>query len=584
MPQIFDIECYRNYCLVIFQDTETAAYTLWDKWNDQALVDYPLQLPQDTLIGFNSRNYDMLILAGMLAGWSNSHLKGLSDQIIKGGLKHWTFERDYGLSFPRADHVDIIEVLPLKASLKLYGARIGSKRLQELPIEPDALIEWDQIGLLREYCLNDCKVTGELYTKVKPQIALREKLGVVYGMDLRSKSDAQIAEAVINGEVELRLGARIQKPSSSEWQGRLVHYTPPPFVKFETPQMQLLLEEIKAIPFEIGANGSVQLPKTLTDRSVEIGGKHYKLGVGGLHSIDGPGSFYASDAVQLADIDVASYYPSIILNAGYYPQHIGPVFLDIYRALVTKRLNAKKRGDKVTDDTLKITINGTFGKLGSKYSKVYAPDLMLHVTLTGQLCLLMLIEALPEEVISANTDGILVQYDQWSEWYVKKIVEDWENFTGFDMEWTAYRSFHRRDVNSYLAIKPDGKIKTKGIFAPSSLMKNPVNEVVIDAVIANLRHGIPVKDTIMNCTDPARFLTLRTVKGGAVKDDKPLGKAIRWYWSKESGSAIHYVTSGDKVPNSDEGVPLMDLPEEMPADIDYRRYIKDAEKLLEQIR
>ena len=43
------------------------------------------------------------------------------------------------------------------------------------------------------------------------------------------------------------------------------------------------------------------------------------------------------------------------------------------------------------DSSKKIQINGSFGKLGSKYSLLYAPDLLLQTTITGQLALLMLI-------------------------------------------------------------------------------------------------------------------------------------------------------------------------------------------------
>ena len=86
-----------------------------------------------------------------------------------------------------------------------------------------------------------------------------------------------------------------------------------------------------------------------------------------------------------------------------------------YEKIYTERLAAKASGDKTTSETLKISLNGTFGKLASRYSVLYSPDLMLAVTLTGQLTLLMLIERLEKlgvETLSANTDGIAVRYDQ----------------------------------------------------------------------------------------------------------------------------------------------------------------------------
>ena len=115
------------------------------------------------------------------------------------------------------------------------------------------------------------------------------------------------------------------------------------------------------------------------------------------------------------DCDVASYYPSIILNQGLCPANIGENFLRVYKKIVDERLKAKKEGDKVVSESLKIVINGSFGKFGSKFSALYAPEMLLQVTLTGQLALLMLIEKLENadiKVISANTDGVVSVFDR----------------------------------------------------------------------------------------------------------------------------------------------------------------------------
>src|SRR5665648_505827 len=114
----------------------------------------------------------------------------------------------------------------------------------------------------------------------------------------------------------------------------------------------------------------------------------------------------------LIDKDCTSYYPSIILGLRLYPTHMGDCFLEVYETIVNKRLEAKRNKDKVVANALKITINGSFGKLGSKYSNLYAPDLLIQVTLTGQLALLMLIEMIEGigiSIVSGNTDGIVIK-------------------------------------------------------------------------------------------------------------------------------------------------------------------------------
>jgi hypothetical protein len=61
-------------------------------------------------------------------------------------------------------------------------------------------------------------------------------------------------------------------------------------------------------------------------------------------------------------------YPSIIIEWGLYPKHLGPEFLDVYRSIREERVIAKKNGDKVKNETLKLALNGLTGNLQSPYS------------------------------------------------------------------------------------------------------------------------------------------------------------------------------------------------------------------------
>ena len=142
----------------------------------------------------------------------------------------------------------------------------------------------------------------------------------------------------------------------------------------------------------------------------------YKIGIGGLHSThDKKVTHVAGKDHQIMEIDAASFYPTIMLNGGLCPSHIGQKFIDEYQRIYDQRIKAKMSGDKTVADTLKISLNGTFGKLASKHSILYAPDLMLATTLTGQFTLLMLIEWFENEgseieILSANTDGICLKF------------------------------------------------------------------------------------------------------------------------------------------------------------------------------
>ncbi len=591
ITSIFDVECYRNYFLVKFRRADTGAMRDFEMYEDHPLdiEGIKVALRSFTLVSFNGRNYDMPMIALACTGATTQKLKEASDAIIVGGLKPWEFEDRYCIKIPSVDHIDLIEVAPGQASLKLYGGRLHSRKLQDLPIEPDALITPADRTKLRLYCGNDLVTTDDLRRKMAPQIELRERMSKEYGMDLRSKSDAQIAEAVIRSKVSDLLGFKVTRPEVAV--GRTFRYRPPAFLTFLTPVMQATFEMVKQSAFVVEASGKVLMPKALADAKIKIGDSIYRMGVGGLHSSEQTAAHFADDDTILVDRDVASYYPAIILNTGLAPQHMGGHFTKVYKDIVAKRLEAKRAGNKVTADALKITINGSFGKFGSKWSTLYSPDLLVQTTVGGQLALLMLIEALHAweiPVVSANTDGIVIKCPKHLQDAMDLCVSIWERRTGFETEATHYTALYSRDVNNYIAVKPDGEVKTKGAYASPGLQKNPANEICAEAVIANLTWGFPVEDWIHGCDDVRKFVTVRRVTGGATWCGQFVGKTVRWIYTTAGGEAMHYCkpnkTGGyNKVAKTDGCRPLMELTDEVPADLDRAWYIAEANDILKDI-
>ena len=62
-------------------------------------------------------------------------------------------------------------------------------------------------------------------------------------------------------------------------------------------------------------------------------------------------------------------------------------------------------------------------------------------------------------------------------------------------------------------------------------------------------------------------------------------KTVRLYYSKNVDASVNidYVKNGNKVPKSDGAKPLMTLPDTLPDDIDYKRYISISEELLKGV-
>jgi hypothetical protein len=593
---MFDIECYVNFFQIAFISLQTGMvidFIQTDQYKlDATQVEWVMT--HFRIVGFNSMTYDMPMASLACSGATCKELKEASDEIILENARGYdVLRRAKSKALKNVNHIDLIEVAPLRGSLKIYGGRLNVPRMQDLPFQPHRYLTGPQMSIVRWYCVNDLTTTAFLCSALAEQIKLREVLSNETGIDLRSKSDAQIAEAVIADGLFKMNGMRPQKPEIPV--GTWYRYKVPAFLQYQTPTMQWVLNLVANAVFVVSEEGNIGMPPELASLQVPIGAALYRMGIGGLHSSESTVRHLADEHTEITDNDVESFYPRIILNLRLFPTHLGPNFLQVYDGIVRRRLDAKRRGDKTVADSLKITINGTFGKLGNRYSVVYAPDLLTQVTLTGQLSLLMLIERLELAgitVVSANTDGIVVKHPRSMRPVKESVFRQWELDTGFKTEETSYKAIYCRDVNNYIAIKTDGGTKAKGVFAnpwateknkDERLKKNPTNQICIDAVTALLTKHTPIAETIRGCRDITKFISVRSVKGGAVKEGTYLGKSIRWYYSTEATGEIVYALNGNKVPRSDGAKPAMDMPSSFPIDVDFDWYIEETNKILESI-
>ena len=600
----FDVESYPNYFLVGFKCLATAKYIFFEDTPEASIDTSKLGfvMHRFRIVGFNSRNYDISMTLVALQGVKAWKLKEISDEIIHQGLRPWEIERRYGVNPLNINHIDLIEVAPIQASLKIYAGRLHCPRMQDLPYEDTRYLSPEEAWVVKGYNCNDLDNTGLLFKELEPHIELREQLGREYEIDLRSKSDAQVAEAIIHVELN-RLGAKWDKPTIHP--GWKFQYQVPSWIEFKTPQLQRVLDVVRSATFVIGESGHSNTPKEIEALKIKFGNCVYRMGNGGLHSSEKSVGYVATEDTLIIDRDVASYYPWIIINNEFYPPQLGSNFPIIYRdKLVLRRLDLKERKDPLHEG-LKIAINGTFGKEGNRYSDIlYAPHQVTQTTITGQLGLLMQIEMVELagfRVISANTDGIVILCPKERVEELAAVYAEWERVTGFKTEETRYRCIYSRDVNNYIAVKekpgdPNARflderlgVKAKGVFCErgsalnSVLSKNPETLILNDAVQTFLAIGTPIEETILSCTDFRRFISIRQVSGGAEKNGVFLGKAVRWYYAKGETGAIHRVTNGNKIGKTDGARPCMDLPDAIPDDLDYDWYIREAIEILYDI-
>lgn len=659
---ICDIETYHDFFLVCFKrlrdgkivSIEISSRT--DRADDQKKRDRMRAIMEThRIITYNGMSYDVPLIWYCIEGANNAQLKRASDQIINGNVKYWEVEQLLGIRIPRLDHIDLIEPQPNAfAGLKTLQGRLHGKKMQDLPIPPDARLVPEDMDNLTSYCGNDLDATFNVYDALTEPLELRAALSKQYGMNFLSKSDAQIGEGIIKKCVEQLTGEKVERVKTPA--GTTFPYRIPEYMHFERPELSAILERLRTTEFYVQDDGKVKMPAWLDDTSITIGDSTYVMGIGGLHSTEANRALHADAETILVDFDVASYYPRIILGSGLYPKALGRAFLEVYLKIVNDRVEAKHKADdkslsdairavwKAMADGLKIAANGIFGKLGSIWSILYAPHLMVAVTLTGQLALLMLIEraeAMGIRVVSGNTDGVVfrVQRHMLDEIDKKKrvtggvlkdLIEQWERDTSFEMEAVEYLSIYNESVNSYIAIKPDKTVKMKGPLnnpwrsgdgwkpdLRQQLMKNPQMTITTNAVVDFLLYGVSIEHSIRGGKDVRDFVTVTKVQGGGVWGDPAtekrsyetwtdtplvvdhvvglencqyLGKVVRYYWSK-NGEPIYYKNPHPKTGNfkkvsrSDSCRPLMELPDDysVPADIDYDRYIEEAREILMDI-
>lgn len=679
-PLLFDIEIMPNYVEVGFMDSETgrvfyeeSSVKTDDLTCENVNWDRLEWIMRNRLtIGFNSLKFDLIVL---LVGLKTRTIEGmrvattmLIDQELHGHEVLASFDID-PREVDRFDHIDLIEVAPLKGSLKIYAGRLMIENMMDLPFLPNRWLSEDHKRIIRYYNLaRDLPSTRALFEVLKPNLELRVSMSKEYGLDLRSKSDAQIAEYVIKHEIKKVLGKVPKRPTIAP--GTSYKYDPPDFLNFTHGPFVNAFNIIRQSDFIITHTGGFEMPKAISELQLELNGLGFTMGLGGLHSTESCAAWKDDGEYQLWDFDVTSYYPYIILTLGLFPPQLTEAFLYVFRNIVDRRVDAKRSKLDVIADALKIVINGSFGKLGSMWSVLYAPLLMIMVTITGQLSLLMLIDMLNQvgiKTVSANTDGVVMRPHKTQIELMKTTIKEWERVTKFQMEGTRYMGLYSRDVNNYYAVKAkfdktlndfipviDG-VKTKGAYydpttsknKSDQLKKNPTALIVTNAVEAYLTTGKPVRETVWECQDITKFVTVRSVSGGAAyltnydppkhdskldlitrygflrdadtgyyhhpeferspgnggfptfftlneaydiafkkmssHDTEYLGKSIRWYQAQKTIGNLVNAKSGHAVPDSAGAKPMMSLPKSIPSDIDRQWYVARAERVLTEI-
>lgn len=414
--------------------------------------------------------------------------------------KHWKYQIWF----------DTFDILTMLYSNKL---RVGLKEIQvtmQYPNVQEFVCDWtkplplEDFDSMIDYNINDIESTSELLNRCKKDVDLRIAIEDEYGVRVLSKDGVNIGMKILTQKYLEKTGLTwwdikdLRSPMSVIPLKDVIL----PFIKYDSPILQRVLEDMKNQIVSPGRKGY--------ENKFVFNNLRYSVGVGGIHSVNSPEIIIPRDDEMLIDIDVASLYPSMLIEYEFYPRHLGKEFLEVYKQIKDERIKAKHNGDKVKNETLKLALNGLSGNLQNEHNFCYSPFAVMQIRINGQLLLLMLAEKLTQigcRIVQANTDGlfVLLKKDAYSK--VNSICREWEQLTKLTLEEDRFKAMYQYAINDYFAITEDNKVKEKGMFITAvKLGKGLTPKIIPKAVISFFKDGIPVEDTIKNCTDIRDFL------------------------------------------------------------------------------
>lgn len=414
--------------------------------------------------------------------------------------KHWKYQIWF----------DTFDILTMLYSNKL---RVGLKEIQvtmQYPNVQEFVCDWtkplplEDFDSMIDYNINDIESTSELLNRCKKDVDLRIAIEDEYGVRVLSKDGVNIGMKILTQKYLEKTGLTwwdikdLRSPMSVIPLKDVIL----PFIKYDSSILQRVLDDMKNQIVSPGRKGY--------ENKFVFNNLRYSVGVGGIHSVNSPEIIIPRDDEMLIDIDVASLYPSMLIEYEFYPKHLGKEFLEVYKQIKDERIEAKHNGDKVKNETLKLALNGLSGNLQNEHNFCYSPFAVMQIRINGQLLLLMLAEKLTQigcRIVQANTDGlfVLLKKDIYSK--VNSICREWEQLTKLTLEEDRFKAMYQYAINDYFAITEDNKVKEKGMFITAvKLGKGLTPKIIPKAIISFFKDGISVEDTIKNCTDIRDFL------------------------------------------------------------------------------
>lgn len=529
---VYDVETLSNAFTYTSKERETGEvyqFVIWKDCNDyRKLLEHLSSIRGQ--IGFNNVGFDYPVLHAMIQ--NQSYLMAQDGDFIARWIydraqsiitQEFSSVREEDVLIPQLD-LFLVQHYNNKAritSLKKLQIAMNSDNVMDMPIHHTTEITTqEEIDLILDYNLHDVDKTLDFYKITEPKVELRRGLIKKYGLNCMNYSDSKIGSELVLKLYSEAVGKSIDSVRKKRTYRNVLRFKDciPSYINFKTDRFRELLNYLRDI--------EVSELKDSFHYSLPIQDGEIDYGTGGVHFSCKSGIYESDSDYTICDVDIVSMYPNLAITLGLYPKHLGEEFLDVYKnGIVMPRMKAKKEGDSVTANALKLSANGTYGNSNNQYSFMYDPLYTLKTTLGGQLAISLLTEMLIENVeylklIQINTDGITFMCKNEDKRVIYETCKNWESVTNLELEYTSYAKMVIRDVNSYSAVSKDGKVKRKGVFKLNEEMrkdgeyhKSFSQGIVKIALSEYFLNNKPVEETIKECKDVFEFTKMANSVG-----------------------------------------------------------------------
>lgn len=457
---IYDLEVYKNFFLMGVKLPDGTVIQEETLEGCQLLLG-ELRKHGYNLAGFNSLGYDDLVLTVFLQTGSEFEAYITSSNIIQENIPRHMMENAIG-------SIDLKQLVTGRISLKAVGTRLYYDHLEELPINPHVELSEVQKQVIRGYNIKDLDITELLALEMKDELELRSAMSNEYGLDLRSKGGAPIAEAVLGEEIKKITGKSFKQLKDESWSilgGGVIVEPPTWWSKMLSQAVEgswlryTMFDQAPRLNVTIPLDEKGKLIKGALDSTLYLDDNFYAMGLGGVHSVDGPGAIIPKEDEFLCVADVASLYPYSILLQKCFPRHVKVAMEKIYGGLLTSRMEAKRSGRKQEANSKKLILNSSYGHFSNPYSVLFDPQQTARVCVYGQLAFVTLVAMLADIGVhakSCNTDGGLFLGKRQNHEVMIQVASWWEGLTGYKLEYDYSKAYHIMDVNNFIMVNDDG--------------------------------------------------------------------------------------------------------------------------------